>query len=94
MTGPFDTPGAAYLAAGELPDPPHYPGHNKRLIMAACADAGLMLGVYDHHVIEWLSNGEPSMCAVVAGLISRANQPAAGVPGAGGDARTDRDGPA
>jgi hypothetical protein len=42
------------------------------------------LGAYDHRIIEWLTGWEPSTCAVIAGLISRAHaagQDIAGGPG-------------
>ncbi len=45
-------------------------GH--RLLCEACTAAGVDLGAYDHRVIKWLAGWEPEICAVVAGIISRA----------------------
>jgi hypothetical protein len=47
-------------------------GH--KLLDEACTAAGLEVGAYDHRVMQWLAGFEPEMCAVVAGLITRASQ--------------------
>ena len=47
--------------------------HNRRMLGRACEAAGLVMGRYDDRVIEWLSGWEPQVCAVVAGLITRAH---------------------
>jgi len=72
--GPFATEAEARQAAGPLPEPGSWRGHNQRLIMGACHAAGVPLGSYDIQIIEWLAGWEPATCAVVAGLISRARQ--------------------
>jgi len=42
------------------------------LILGACEDAGVILGDYDHSIVEWLAGWEPEVAAVIAGLIRRA----------------------
>lgn len=74
MSGPFATKAEAHQAAGPLPEPGSYHGHNQRLIMGACHAAGVALGSYDIQIIEWLAQWEPATCAVVAGLITRAHE--------------------
>ena len=39
----------------------------------ACEAAGADLGAYDARVLDWLAGFEDAMCAVVAGLITRAH---------------------
>jgi hypothetical protein len=41
--------------------------------MDACQDAGVKLGAYDAKILAWLAIYEPETCAVITGLISRAN---------------------
>jgi hypothetical protein len=45
-------------------------GH--KLLETACTTAGVTVGAYDHRVLTWLAGFEPEMCAVIAGLITRA----------------------
>lgn len=45
-----------------------------RLLREALAGAGVDLGAYDHRIVAWLAGWEPQMCAVIAGLITRASQ--------------------
>ena len=60
----FDaTPGEGRMIAG-----------NKRMILDACRAAGISLGAYDGRIIDWLGGWEPEVCAVVAGLITRAGR--------------------
>jgi hypothetical protein len=47
------------------------------LLEDACRAAGVELGAYDHAILLWLAEREPSAVAVVAGLITRARQPQA-----------------
>jgi hypothetical protein len=42
------------------------------MLMDAVIAAGVPLGAYDRRIIEWLTNYEPAICAVIAGLITRA----------------------
>jgi hypothetical protein len=51
---------------------------NRQMLDQACAAARVETGPYDHRILNWLAGYEPAMCAVVAGLISRANQAAPG----------------
>ena len=85
-TGPFETERQAADAARHIYDRPPGTGAwaagNHRLLLDACASAGVYLGAYDHRIIEWLTGWEPATCAVIAGLISRAH--AAGQDTAGG----------
>lgn len=43
------------------------------MITGACEAAGVELGAYDRRIIGWLGNWEPQICAVIAGLITRAH---------------------
>jgi hypothetical protein len=36
------------------------------------------LGAYDHRILVWLAGWEPTICAVIAGLITRARELAVG----------------
>jgi hypothetical protein len=45
-----------------------------QLLEDACTAGGVELGQYDHRILLWMAGWEPQMCAVVAGLISRANR--------------------
>lgn len=45
----------------------------------ACAAAGVQVGEYDGRILRWLADMEPQMCAVVAGLITRAAVGAGGL---------------
>jgi len=46
--------------------------HNEAMLLAACASAGVAPGAYDLRILRWLAGWEPEICAVVAGLITRA----------------------
>jgi hypothetical protein len=45
---------------------------SRRILDEACAAAGVEVGAYDHRVVGWLAGWEPEICAVIAGLITRA----------------------
>ena len=47
--------------------------HNLAMLEGACEAAGVGLGAYDRRILAWLAGFEPQACAVVAGLITRAN---------------------
>jgi hypothetical protein len=47
--------------------PPNLP-----MLRAACEEADVELGAYDLRILAWLAGWEPQVCAVVAGLITRA----------------------
>jgi hypothetical protein len=88
VSGPYETEQEAVAAIRHIYETPaelgavHTP--NLRLLLDACADAGVMVGTYDVRILEWLANYEPATSAVVAGLITRAHesgQDAAGGPG-------------
>ena len=81
MSGPFETEGqarelpavrAVYEAFRADPGVGKMEPHNRRMLGRACEAAGVVTGRYDDRIIEWLSGWEPQMCAVVAGLITRA----------------------
>jgi hypothetical protein len=81
VSGPFETERQAAEAArgrtlGAIPDT----AAQLAMLEGACATAGVDLGAYDLRILAWLAGWEPQMCAVVAGLITRAN--AAGRDGA------------
>jgi len=44
-----------------------------RLLEDTCLAAGVQLGAYDHAILLWLADWEPSTAAVVASLIRRAH---------------------
>ena len=48
-----------------------------RMLLDACAVAGVRLGAYDRDTLQWVSGFEPESCQVIAGIISRANKNAA-----------------
>ena len=46
--------------------------HCHKLMENACTTADVQIGAYDHRILIWLSGWEPQICAVVAGLVTRA----------------------
>jgi hypothetical protein len=46
---------------------------NHARLMDACQAAGVTLGAFDAKILAWLANYEPETCAVITGLITRAN---------------------
>lgn len=74
VTTPLDTERDAREAARPLPDDPHeWPAANLARLMDACADAGVPVGDFDSRIMHWPAGYEPAICAVTAGLISRAH---------------------
>jgi hypothetical protein len=75
MTEPYETERQAADAARHIYDSP--PGAwgdgNLRLLEDACRAAGVQPGAYDTRILVWLAGWEPSTCAVIAGLITRAH---------------------
>ena len=74
--GPFETErqareAATVLAGGQYPHA-NITAANLAALTDAANVAGLHLGAYDRRILEWLSGYEPAMCAVIAGLITRA----------------------
>lgn len=45
---------------------------NAAMLGRALDAAGVQLGAYDRRIVSWLGIWEPQVCAVIAGLISRA----------------------
>jgi hypothetical protein len=80
VNGPYETQRQAADAAQHIYDSPPDTGAwgtgNHKLLEDACTAAGLTLGAYDQRILLWLAGWEPSMCAVIAGLISRTHQAA------------------
>lgn len=83
MTGPYDSKADTY--AEPLPSlvrAIHDAGlHGNQVreacaeaVLKACHDAGVEVGLYDAHIIDWLANCEPSTVQVVIGLIVRAHE--------------------
>jgi hypothetical protein len=79
--GPFeterqalDTPAvrAVYTAFEAAPGPGRMQPPNLAMLRAACERAGIELGTYDVRILAWLAGWEPQICAVIAGLITRA----------------------
>jgi hypothetical protein len=81
VSGPFETERLARDAAHAIVAPDdgwsilHAP-QNRLLLERACKAAGVELGAYDRRILDWLAGLEDSICAVVAGLVSRAHQDA------------------
>jgi hypothetical protein len=80
VTGPFGTEAEARAAALALGGPPR-PGwsilseeQNRQMLTAACEQASVEIGDYDARILAWLAGWEDAMCAVVAGLITRAGE--------------------
>jgi hypothetical protein len=63
---------AVYEAFGADPGVGKMTPHNLRMLLDACAAAGVKVGAYEVRILEWLANYEPTTCAVMAGLITRA----------------------
>jgi hypothetical protein len=63
---------AIYDAAHEITRRGVLAEGNHRLLEQACTTARVELGAYDRRILAWLAGWEPEVCAVVAGLISRA----------------------
>ena len=88
MMGPFDTEREASAAAHAVIPPA--PGRvvltaaqNRQVLDLACAAALVELGAYDARVTGWLAGYEDAMCAVVAGLITRAHAAGGGLTAEG-----------
>ena len=81
VTGPFATEREAredpavwaiYEAALTAWQPGALGEGNRRILSEALGGAGVKLGAYDARIVNWLAGYEPTTCAVVAGLITRA----------------------
>ena len=81
VTGPLETERqarelpavrAVYEAFRASPGVGRMAPHNHRMLEDACSAAGVEPGAFDHRILLWLAGFEPTTCAVVAGLISRA----------------------
>lgn len=78
MTGPFGTQAEAHAAAVDCAGPPRAgwsilsAEQNREMLTAACEAAGVTVGDYDATILGWLAGYEDAMCAVIAGLITRA----------------------
>jgi hypothetical protein len=83
-SGPYETERQAAAAVRHIYDSP--PGTGAwgdgchRLLEGACAAAGVQLSAYDHRILVWLTGWEPTTCAVIAGLITRAHASAGSAP--------------
>ncbi len=77
MTGPYETERQAADAARHIYDSPPGTGAwgtgSHKLMEDACTAARVKLGAYDQRILLWPAGWEPSTCAVVAGLITRAH---------------------
>jgi hypothetical protein len=77
MSGPYETERQAANAVRHIYGSPAGTGAwgdgNHRLIEDACTAAGVQLGAFDHRILVWMAGWEPSTCAVIAGLITRAH---------------------
>ena len=78
MRGPYQTQRQAADSVRHITDSPPGAGAwqdgSHRLLEGACRAAGVKLGAYDEQVLVWLAGWEPWVCAVIAGLISRAHR--------------------
>ena len=67
---------AVYAAFDADPGPGRMAPHNLAMLLSACEAAGVELGAFDRRTLGWLATFEPASCAVMASLITRANQAA------------------
>jgi hypothetical protein len=79
VLGPFETEREARAAAHALMPPVEgrsilSAAQNRQLLGRACESAGVTMGRYDDRIVGWLAGWEDATCAVIAGLISRANR--------------------
>jgi hypothetical protein len=74
MTQPYESEREARAAVQHITasSPGSWEDGMRRLLEDACRAAGVQLGAYDHRILLWLAGWEPQMCAVVAGLVTRA----------------------
>jgi hypothetical protein len=77
MTGPYETEREARAAAHAAVPPAAgssilSAAGNQELLGRALEAAGVRTGRYDDRIIEWLSQWEDSVCAVIAGWVQRA----------------------
>jgi hypothetical protein len=94
--GPYETEAdtravtrAVYDAFGADPGPGKMTAPVLRMLLDAVGAAGVQVGAYDVRILEWLAGWEPSTCAVIAGLITRAY---AGQADPGGPGQAQRGG--
>jgi hypothetical protein len=77
VSGPFDSQRQAADSVRHIIDSPPGTGAWQdgclRLLEDACRGGGVQLGAYDSQIVVWLAGWEPWVCAVVAGLITRAH---------------------
>lgn len=82
MSGPYETDRevhntpevqAVYVGFDRDPGAGKMTPLNLRMLLDAVAAAGVRVGVFDVHILEWLAGWEPETCGVVAGLIGRAS---------------------
>ncbi len=76
-SGPFETEQDARAAVPHImhvtaAQPGGMGRLSHQLLESACTAAGVTVGAFDHEILLWLARYEPEMCAVVAGLITRA----------------------
>jgi len=84
--GPYETEAQARAAAARVYAAAHastrrgvMTEQNHRLLCEAIGATGTELGGYDHRIVQWMAGWEPQVCAVIAGIITRAH--AAGLAG-------------
>ena len=75
--GPFESAQQAQAAVRHItdlePGTGQWAAGNRKLLLDACADAGVELGEYDRSILLWMANAwEPWAVASIAGMISRA----------------------
>ena len=78
MSGPFESERQAREAAASASpglDGLRLADGNATMLLDALNAAGVQLREYDRQIIGWLAGHEPSTCAVIAGLITRAAEP-------------------
>jgi hypothetical protein len=77
VTEPYETEREAAAAARHIYDTDPQTGAwrdgSLRLLEDACRTAGVQLGAYDTRILVWLTGWEPTTCAVIAGIITRAH---------------------
>lgn len=83
-SGPFETRDdannlpavrAAHAAFDANPQPGRLTDESYKILRTALANARVDLGTYDNHLVKWLADDGPRVCAVISDWIHRATLP-------------------
>jgi hypothetical protein len=73
--GPYESDDQAFRDTVEVyagASPAQMTERNQARLLAVCAAAGVVLGDFDRHIVEWFAQFEPATVQVFVGVISRA----------------------